>query len=166
MHAIAKVGPVDRAGIPWAVTRRIDLIKKIMELGQDDLPERRREPDAEILAQLQPHRGPELDRHQVARQDSSNEALDLDNDRIDRDVELRAAPGHSRDPQAQSIEPAGIREQGVDDAITDLAWIYDARVKRLHDLRLEPGLLMEADLEVGKQYQLCARYRVNLERAR
>ena len=44
MHAIAKIGPVDSPEIVRAVTRRIDLIKKIVELGENDLPERRGKP--------------------------------------------------------------------------------------------------------------------------
>ena len=41
--------------------------------------------------------------------------------------------------------------------------IDDARVERLRDVRLETGLLMEADLEVGEQHELGARDRVGLE---
>ena len=59
-----------------------------------------------------------------------------------------------------------MREQGLDDAIPDVARVHDAGFERLQDLRLEADLFMEADLEVGEQDQLCARIGSSLERAR
>ena len=53
MHAIGEIGPVDSSGLTRAVTRRIDPIKEIAELGEDDLPKLRRETGTEILADKQ-----------------------------------------------------------------------------------------------------------------
>ena len=74
-----------------------------------------------------------------------------------------ASPDQSGDQQAQPNEPFGIREQGLDDAIPHGAWIHDGRVECLRDLGLETGLLMEADLEVGEQDELRARFRIDFE---
>ena len=38
VHAIPEIGPVHGAGLMRAVTRRIDPIEQITELGQDDFP--------------------------------------------------------------------------------------------------------------------------------
>ena len=38
VHAIAEVSPVDSSGLTRAVTRRIDPIKEIAKLGEDDHP--------------------------------------------------------------------------------------------------------------------------------
>ena len=89
----------------WTVTRRIDPIEEFAELGHDDLPERRRESGAEILAELKPDGGPEVDRHQVARQDASDEPLLLDDERVDRLVEQRASPDQAGEPEPQPNEP-------------------------------------------------------------
>ncbi len=73
------------------------------------------------------------------------------------------SPDQAGNHEAQSHESRRTREKGLEDAIPDVTRIDDARVERLRDLRLEPGLLMEADLEVGEQNELRARYRVDLE---
>jgi hypothetical protein len=68
-----------------------------------------------------------------------------------------------RRPSSRAINRRNIREQGLDDAITHGAWIHDGRVECLHDLGLETGLLVEADLEVGEQDELRARSRIDFE---
>ena len=163
MHAIGEIGPVDSSGFPWAVTRRIDPIKEIAELGEDDLPKRGWKNGTEILAELKADGGPELEGHQVASQDVADEPLLLDNERVDGDIKQRASPEQSGDQEAQPNEPFGIREQGLDDAIPHVAWIHDGRVECRRDLGLETGLLMEANLEVGEQDQLRARCRIDFE---
>ena len=107
--------------------------------------------------------GPELNGHEMASQDASNEPLLLDNERVDGDIKRRAPPDQSGDQQAQPEKPPGIREQCLDDAIPHVTRIHDGRVERFRDLGLETGLLMERDFEVGKQDELRAGYWVNLE---
>ena len=99
----------------------------------------------------------------MTSQDASYEPLLLDYKRVDGDIEQRASPDQSGDQKAQPNEPSGIREQGLHDAVPRGAWIHDGRVKRLRDLGLETGLLMEADLEVGEQDELRARSRIDFE---
>jgi len=163
MHAVGEICPVDSSGFPRAVTRRIDPIKEFAKLGENDLPKGRRETSAEILAELEVDGGPELDGHQVASQDASNEPLLLDNERVDGEIKRRASPDQSGDPQAQPEKPPRIREQCLDDAIPHVARINCGRVESLRDLGLEAGLLMEGDLEVGEQDELRAGYRVDFE---
>ena len=52
MHAIGEICPVGSSGFPGAVTRRIDPVKEIAKLGENDLPKGRRETATEILAEL------------------------------------------------------------------------------------------------------------------
>ena len=56
----------------------------------------RAETAAEILAELKAD-GPELDGHQVASQDVSDEPMLLDDERVDGDIEQRASPDQSGD---------------------------------------------------------------------
>ena len=57
----------------------------------------------------------------------SNEPLLLGDERVDRDVERRSTADHAGDEEAQPKEPAGAREEGLDDAIADIARVDDAR---------------------------------------
>ena len=163
VHAIAEVGPVDSPGFPRVIARWIDPIEKIAKLGEGDLTERRRELDAEILAQLEVDGGPKVDGHEVASQDASNERLRFEHQRVDGEIEQRASPEQPGDQDAQPNQPAGMREQGRDDTIPHVAWIDDGGVEGSHDLGLETGLLVESDLQVGEEDELCTRHRVDLE---
>src|SRR5688572_10207165 len=120
-------------------------MEELAELGNGDHPERRWESGAEILAELEPDR-PEVDRHQVAREDAPKDPLLLDDESVDRLVKQRASPEHASEPQPHPNQHRRVREEGRDDTIPDIARVDDTGLERGLDLRLEPGLLVEADL--------------------
>ena len=99
----------------------------------------------------------------MAGQDASDEPLLLDDERVDRLVEQRSSADQAGEPEPKPNERRGVREQGGDDAIADIARVDDTGVERGLDLRLEPDLFVEADLEVGEVDELRSRDRVRLE---
>jgi hypothetical protein len=69
---VAEVGRVDRSGLPQLSLVGSIWSSRAPDLGQDDHAQRRWEVGAKILAQLQPHAGPEPDRLQATRHEVLN----------------------------------------------------------------------------------------------
>ena len=99
----------------------------------------------------------------VAREDAPKQTLLLDDERVDRLVEQRASPGQASEPEPQPNEHPGVREEGRDDTIPDVARVDDAGVERGQISGWSLICFVEADLEVGEMDELCPLDRVGLE---